>query len=69
MSGTAIQGSNYSLSGTPRLVTIPAGASSANITLTALRGAKRAKSATMTLNTGAGYNLSSSRSASVSIRR
>jgi alcohol dehydrogenase class IV len=36
MSGTAMLGTHYTLSGTPNQVTIPSGASSATVTLKAL---------------------------------
>jgi len=67
MSGNAFQGTNYSLSASE--FTIPAGASSATITLNVLRGDKKARSATMRLQPGFGYTLSAPAYASVSIRR
>jgi hypothetical protein len=69
MSGTAILGSNYSLSASNGQVTIPAGATSANVTLNVLSTRKRAKVATMNLSAGSAYTLSSSKSASVNISR
>jgi hypothetical protein len=69
MSGTAIMGSNYSLSGTPGQVTIQPGASSATVTLTELSVGRRAKTGTMTLTPGSGYSVSSPNSASVSLSR
>ena len=56
MSGGAILGTDYTLSGTPGQVTIPAGQSSAKVILHALRNVK--KNATMTLTPGPGYFLS-----------
>ena len=69
MSGNAILGKHYTLSGIPGQVTIPAGANSANVTLTVLSATKRAKTATMNLNSNIGYTLSIPMSASVSISR
>jgi hypothetical protein len=65
MSGTATQGSMYSLDGTAGKVTIQAGQTSATVTLTELSAAKRAKTATMLLNAGPGYILSKPSTASV----
>jgi hypothetical protein len=56
MSGSARLGTDYTLSGTPGQVTIPAGESSARVILHALRNANR--TATMTLVDGPGYFLS-----------
>ena len=56
MSGSAILGSDYSLSGAPGQVTIPAGQSFAKVILRPLRSVK--KNATMTLTPGPGYFLS-----------
>jgi hypothetical protein len=67
MAGSAIQGSTYSLSASQ--FNIPAGASSASITLTVQSIGKKSKVATMTLLAGSGYTLSTPNSASVSIRR
>lgn len=61
MSGQAILGTDYTLSGTPGKVTIPAGQSSATVTMHSMeenderREGKEA--ATMTLSKGAGYKL------------
>jgi hypothetical protein len=59
----------YTLSGTPRQVTIPAGATSANFTLTVTSAPRRAKTATIYLINGSNYTLSSVRRASVTISR
>ena len=56
MSGSAALGSDYTLSGTPGQVTIPAGRSSAKVFLQARKSVK--KTATMTLRPGSGYFLS-----------
>jgi len=64
MSGTATQGSIYSLDATG-LVTIQGGQTSATVTLTELSAAKRAKTATMMLNAGSGYTLTKPTTASV----
>ena len=56
MSGGAILGTDYTLSGTPGEVTIPAGQSFAKVILHARKSVKKA--ATMTLNPGPGYFLS-----------
>jgi hypothetical protein len=56
MSGSASLGSDYTLSGTPGQVTIPAGQSSATVILHALKKVNR--TATMTLTNGPGYVLS-----------
>ena len=69
MSGNATLGTNYSLSGTPGQFTIPAGASSATVTLTVTKIGVTGKTATMTLNSGAGYILSSPTSASVFMKK
>ena len=69
MSGNATLGTNYSLSGTPGKVTIQAGASSANVTLTVLSIGYTGKTATMNLTSGTGYTLSSATSASVFMKR
>jgi hypothetical protein len=69
MAGRAILGRNYTLSDWSGQVTIPAGASSANVTLTVLRATRRARAATMVLMSGTDYNLSSSGTASITIRR
>jgi outer membrane biosynthesis protein TonB len=67
MSGGAILGRNYFLSGTPGHVTIPAGASSATITLTVLTASGRGSAATMTLSSGSTYTVSSPQSATVNV--
>ena len=69
MGGNAIFGKQYSLNGTSGQVTIPAGASSANVTLSVLRIGKGGKTATMTLTSGAGYTLSGSTSASLFMKK
>jgi hypothetical protein len=66
MSGTAILGTDYTLSGTFGQITVPAGASSASVTLTALVNNQK-KTAIMTLQLGAGYALSDSNTARVTI--
>ncbi len=69
MSGNATLGTNYSLSGTPGKVTIQAGASLANVTLSVLSIGYTGKTATMNLTSGTGYTLSSATSASVFMKR
>jgi hypothetical protein len=69
MGGGAILNKHYSLSGTPGQVTIPGGASSANVTLTVLTIGTTGKTATMTLQSGAGYSLSSPTAASVFMKK
>jgi len=69
MSGSALYGSNYSLSGSYGEVTIPAGANSATVTITELAAARRTKTATMTLNPGSGYILKRPTTATVSLAR
>ena len=69
MGGNALQGTNYSLSGTPGQVTIQAGASSVTVTLTELSVGKKGKTATMALNPGSGYTLSWPTSATVFLNR
>jgi hypothetical protein len=69
LSGNAISGRNYSLSGTPGKITIPAGANSAKVTLTVLSVGSLGKTATMTLQSGADYSLSAPTSASVFMKR
>jgi Matrixin len=69
MSGRAILGRQYRLSGSPGQATIPAGASSANVTLTAVAAAKRPRVATMILIPNAAYDLSAPTSASLRITR
>jgi len=57
MSGTAIFGKDYSLSGIFGKITIPAGQTSATVTITALRNITRTtdRTATMTIINGPGY--------------
>ena len=69
MSGTAYNGSNYSLSGTYAQITIPAGSKSATVTLTELAAARKTKTATMALNPGPGYILRRPTTATVSLMR
>jgi hypothetical protein len=66
MGGAAKLGINYTLSGPSGYIIIPAGASTATVTLNALQSnLTRAKTATMQLNSGAGYQLSSNNKATV----
>jgi len=67
MSGTAALGSDYTLSSTSDKVTIAAGQSSASVTLnvTPNNALKKKKTAIMTLQSGAGYKLSKSKTATV----
>lgn len=69
MGGTAIAGKNYTLSGLSGKMIIPAGANSASVTLTALQTSLTSgtKTASMTLRSGTGYNLSSSSKSLVTI--
>jgi len=59
MSGSASQGSDYTLSGTHKKVTIPAGQSSATVILHSIEESENDsnETATMTLSKGAGYEL------------
>jgi hypothetical protein len=58
VSGTAVFGSDYTLSGNPNQLTIPPGQSSGTITLNAITAAtKGSEKATLTLNAGSGYDL------------
>jgi hypothetical protein len=66
MSGKAVSGKQYVLSSSGQ-VTIPAGASSASVMLTAKKGSKKAKTAVMNLDAGAGYKVASPTTASVTI--
>jgi len=59
----------YTLSGIPRQVTIPAGATSASITLTVNSAPRRPKTLTIYLLSGPSYTLSGNRSASITISR
>jgi hypothetical protein len=63
MSGTARLGQHYTLDGSLGSVTIPAGASSASVVLTALTTAltKGSETATMTITAGTGYKASLSK--------
>ena len=59
MSGKAIQGSDYTLDGTPGQVTIPIGQDSAAVTLHALTDSltkEKSETATMTLRAGSSYS-------------
>ncbi len=69
MSGTAVRGTHYDLNGTFGKITIPAGASSANVTLTALNNNLNtgSEAATMALKSGTSYKLSTAIKASVTI--
>ena len=68
MGGSARLGITYTLSGPSGYITIPAGASTATVTLTALQSnLTRTKTATMQLNSGAGYQLPSNSKATVTI--
>ena len=69
MSGKAVYGRHYTLSGSFGQLTIPAGSSSTSVTLNSVAGSlKRGKkTASMTLYPGAGYQLSFSSTASVTI--
>jgi len=69
MSGTAKLGSDYTLSGTPGKVTIPGGQASGTVTLNAAsnKALKKKKTAIMTLQSGAGYKLGKSITATVTI--
>jgi hypothetical protein len=69
MGGNAILNRHYSLSGTPGQVTIPAGANSATVTLTVLSVGSTGRTATMNLQSGSGYTLSSPASASVFMKK
>lgn len=69
MSGRAINGRQYTLSGTYGRVTIPAGASTGTVTLNSALGSLRrgSKTATMVLSPGTGYQLAFPSNASVTI--
>ena len=71
MSGTASQGSDYTLSGTHGQVTIPAGQGSATVTLNASMdpddSTEKPETATMTLQGGTGYCPSAPTTATVTI--
>jgi PKD repeat protein len=66
MSGTATLGTDYTLSGTAGEVTIPAGQSSASVTLSAASDNVKEKNETaiMTLGLGTGYKLNKAKKAS-----
>jgi hypothetical protein len=59
MRGTALQGSDYTLSGTAGQVTIPAGQSSATVLLHAVADHVKEtnETATMVLTSGTGYKI------------
>ena len=69
MSGTATNGTDYTLSGTPNQVTIPAGQSSATVTLTSTLDqiTEGTETAIMTLQRGRGYKVSHNNKAILSI--
>jgi len=69
MSGTATNGTDYTLSGTPNHVTIPAGQSSAAVTLTSVldQVTEGTETAIMTLQRGRGYKLGRNNEATLSI--
>ena len=69
MSGTATNGTDYKLSGTPNQVTIPAGQSSAAVTLKSKADliTEGTETAIMTLQPGSGYQLGNKNQATVSI--
>jgi len=77
MSGTAVLGKDYTLSGPPGQVTIPGGQPAASVTLHALTngtggGGKKKKkakavTATMTIQSSSGYNVGSPKSATITI--
>jgi len=70
MSGTATLGSDYTLSGTPGQVTIPAGAHGAKITMTTIddQVTEGTETAIMTLQPGPGYTVGNKNNATVQIR-
>ena len=69
MSGTAVLGTDYTLSGTPGKITISAGASSGSVTLQVVTSkTKGSETATMNLQAGTGYTVNKKlKSASVKI--
>jgi len=71
MSGTAILGTDYTLSGTPGQVTISGGQTSASVTLQALNDndSGNTDTAIMTLQAGTGYALGSPKTATVTIQQ
>ena len=68
-SGTAILGTDYTLSGTAGQVTIPAGQTSASVTLHALSDSvtETSETAVMSLQAGTGYGLGTPKTATVTI--
>ena len=69
MSGTATQGTDYTMSGTPGQVTIAANQPAGTVTLHAIADhvTEGSESATMTLTSGSGYTVSPPNSATVTI--
>jgi subtilisin family serine protease len=69
MSGTATSGTDYTLSGRPNQVRIPAGQSSATVTLTSQldQVTEGTETAIMTLQRGRGYKLGPNKEATLSI--
>ena len=69
MSGTATNGIDYTLSGRPSQVRIPAGQSSATVTLTSVldQTLEGTETAIMTLQRGRGYKLGPNRQVTLSI--
>jgi len=69
MSGTAVLGTDYTLSGTPSTITVLSGASSGSVTLQVITSkTKGSETATMTLQAGTGYTVNKTvKSASVKI--
>ena len=74
LSGNAIQGTDYTINGTPGEIVIPAGETTGSVTLHVLGNSSRNKKrkATMTLQPGTGYHLAAKkkfRKATVTIRK
>ena len=69
MSGTAILGTHYILSGSPGQIMIPQGSSSGSVTLSALSTSltSGSENATMTIVGGGGYKISKTKTATVTI--
>ena len=69
MKGTANNGTDYTLSGTPGQVTIPANATSATVTLQSVSddSEEGTETAKMVLQAGSGYTLSANDTAKVNI--
>jgi hypothetical protein len=69
MSGTAMQGTDYTLSGTPGQITIPANQPTGSVTLHAIADhvTEGSETATMTLTSGSGYTVSPANSATIII--